>query len=208
MFVPRAAPPEEAAPRFAGPAPTRALGVAFGRYLVAERGDRLALVDLRAVVERRRYEALLERARRGEAGAGQRLLVPRVVELSPAAAERARDLAGELETLGFEVEDFGGASVAIVARPADVDDRDVEALLVDLLAGEGEGGPDATARRRERWARRAARAGARVPTSPEARDELLTALERDARLRRSLDGRPTLVELSAAALERLFEDRR
>jgi len=193
-------------PVLAMTARARPLGLAFGRYLVAEEDDRLVLVDLRGVVERRRYEARIRAARTGEGAARQRLLVPRVVELSAAAAEAARAASDDLAAVGFEVEDFGGASVAIVARPADVDERDVEALLVDLLAAEPGAGPDTPTRRRERWARRAARAATgAVPDHRDAWLEILDALARDPALRRSLDGRPTRIELSSSAVARLFE---
>ena len=48
----------------------------------------------------------------------QRLLVPMVVELPPAARQALLGRAAELERLGFEVEEFGGDALSVSAVPA------------------------------------------------------------------------------------------
>ncbi len=181
----------------------RPLGLAGGRYLAVELEDALRLIDLRAVLEQQAFIELSERDR--GVGISQRLLVPRVVELGTALAAAALDLASELAELGFEVEDFGGGAVAIVARPAGASEEVAEGLLRDLITSDLDGSEGSE--RHRAWARRAARARVgRVPTDPARWIELLDAIERDARLRRSLDGRATCVDLSARTLAAFFED--
>jgi DNA mismatch repair protein MutL len=63
----------------------------------------------------------------------QRLLMPIVLELSPAQQAIFAEIADELQRNGFEAEPFGARSVAVKVAPAGVDAGAVEHMLHELL---------------------------------------------------------------------------
>jgi len=108
------------------------LGQVSASYIVAVNSAGLWIVDQHVAHERVLFEQHLE-ARRAGAVAGQRLLVPIVVELSPRQLVIAGQIAEELAANGFEVEPMGPRAVAIQAAPAPVSASDVERLLREIL---------------------------------------------------------------------------
>lgn len=132
-------PPAPAEPtRAEPPAPDRAyfanlryLGQLDRTYLVCEGDGELVLLDQHAAHERVAFQRLRERADRDEV-AVQRLLFPQVIELPPAEAALAADGAAVLARVGFDVEPFGGGSVAVKAVPAGLR-HDPELVLRELL---------------------------------------------------------------------------
>jgi DNA mismatch repair protein MutL len=126
----------------AEPAPVRfgdlrVLGQLLATYLLVEAKDRLLLVDQHAAHER----VLYERLRADWLGRGverQGLLAPVSVALEPGGLDAVEGGAEPLERLGFELEPFGGDTVAVRAVPALLAERDPAQLvrdLVDELAG-------------------------------------------------------------------------
>jgi len=63
----------------------------------------------------------------------QRLLLPLVIELTPAQQAVFAEIADELARNGFEVEPFGARSVAIKIAPAGIDAHAVAHMLNELL---------------------------------------------------------------------------
>jgi len=108
------------------------LGQVSASYIVAVNSSGLWIVDQHVAHERVLFEQHLE-ARRAGSVAGQRLLVPIVVELSPRQAVIAEQIADELAANGFEVSSMGPRSVAVQAAPAPVSAPDVERLLREIL---------------------------------------------------------------------------
>ncbi|MCS6854723.1 MAG: DNA mismatch repair endonuclease MutL, partial [Elioraea sp.] len=207
-----------AGPPFARPAPEplpaaadHPLGAAraqlLATYILAETADgAVILVDQHAAAERIRHEAL-KRALASGGVAKQALLVPAVVELSPAAAEAVLARAEALERLGLVVEPFGGA-VLVRALPAPLSGCDAAALLRDLAEELMEAGESRAIEQRldAVLARMAChgsiRAGRRL--SEAEMNALLRALEATPNAGTCSHGRPTWIRLEAADLERLF----
>ena len=94
------------------------LGVARAQvhetYIVAETADGMVIVDQHAAHERLTQEKL-KRALANGGVARQGLLIPEVVELSPAAAGRIAARAPEFAELGLVLERFGEAAVVVRA---------------------------------------------------------------------------------------------
>ena len=105
------------------------------RYLVAESGDGLVIIDQHALHERVLYEQLRPKVLAGQVEI-QRLLVPETVTLAPteaAAVLQSRDL---LRQLGLEVEEFGGDTVLISGYPAilaHLEPAEILRQIVELL---------------------------------------------------------------------------
>ncbi|TLY22627.1 MAG: DNA mismatch repair endonuclease MutL [Nitrospirae bacterium] len=95
----------------------RPLGQIATRYLVAQVGEEVQIVDQHTAHERVLFERLQRQFDAGQI-VSQRALLPQVVELSAAEAVSVRAHLEELGRLGFEVEEFGQGSVVVRAMPA------------------------------------------------------------------------------------------
>jgi DNA mismatch repair protein MutL len=121
----------------AGPdsiATLKPLGQVNNSFIVAVSGEGLWIIDQHVAHERILFEQHLA-ARRAGSVAGQRLLAPIVVELSPRRLVIFDRIAEELAANGFEVAVMGPRSVAILATPAGVAGSDAEKLLEEILDG-------------------------------------------------------------------------
>ncbi len=181
----------------------RPLGQVLDGYLVAESPDGLVLVDQHAAHERLLYNRFLGRLHEGGA-ISQPLLVPMALEVAPRAQATARDAAPELQRLGFEIEDFGPASVRVLAAPAETPVARIEEALLDLL--ETLAGARADDRLEKIAASLACHSAVRFGDRLEAPEQrrLLEELERDPDALTCPHGRPTRIQISAQELRRSF----
>jgi DNA mismatch repair protein MutL len=110
----------------------RPLGQIRNSFILAVNEDGLWIVDQHVAHERVLFERVLkQRAAKGVES--QRLLMPIVLELSPAQQAVFAEIADELQHNGFEAEPFGARSVAVKVAPAGVDAAAVERMLHELL---------------------------------------------------------------------------
>src|ERR1700688_2834904 len=110
----------------------RPLGQIRNSFILAVNEDGLWIVDQHVAHERVLFERILKQ-RAVKKVESQRLLMPIVLELSPAQQAIFSEIAGELEHNGFEAEPFGARSVAVKVAPAGVDAAAVERMLHELL---------------------------------------------------------------------------
>ena len=92
----------------------------------------LWIVDQHCAHERVLFEKV-SRQRAQQQVESQRLLMPMVVELTPAQQAVFAEISDELQNNGFEAEAFGARSIAIKVAPAGVDAAQVEHMLHELL---------------------------------------------------------------------------
>ena len=111
----------------------RLLGQLLATYLLLETKHGLVLVDQHAAHERVLYERL-RREWSERSVASQGLLAPIPVSLDPAAGALLVDAADALARLGFELEPFGEATVAVRGIPALLSGSDPVVLLRELAA--------------------------------------------------------------------------
>ncbi len=98
---------------------------------MAQTAQGIVIVDQHAAHERLVYEKMKQAL--GEGGVKrQGLLIPEVVELDQAAAERLVARAGELAELGLTLEAFGQGAVVVREVPALLGEVDVKGLVRDL----------------------------------------------------------------------------
>ncbi|HWT09150.1 MAG TPA: DNA mismatch repair endonuclease MutL [Roseomonas sp.] len=186
----------------------RALAQILDTYVIAEAPDgALVLVDQHAAHERLTHEAFNAQLVEGGVRA-QPLLLPAVVDLPPGDAERLVAHAGDLARLGLEIEGFGPGAVLVRALPALLGNPEPAPLLRDLAEELAERGEAASLQRRldAAVARLAChgsvRAGRRL--NPAEMDALLRSMEATPRAATCSHGRPTVLRLDGAALERMF----
>lgn len=185
--------------------PMRVVGQVGLTYIVAEAPEGMYLVDQHAAHERITYERLMHQRARGAVEA-QGLLIPAVVELNPAATALLLGNRAALAEWGFEIEEWGqGVRVRRVPATLPVEELP-KALheLADKLAGRGGSTPLDW---REAFLTTLAchtsvRAGQTL--SHEEMRHLMRQLEQCISPRTCPHGRPTMILMSPALLERQF----
>jgi len=108
----------------------------FNTYIIAEQGGRVAIVDQHAAHERVLYEEFKENYSQGKVEK-QKLLRPEVIHLAPREKAALMEKGEFLERAGFEVEDFGGQSVAVRAAPLFLGEMESFEEIIAQLAEAG-----------------------------------------------------------------------
>jgi DNA mismatch repair protein MutL len=193
-----------------GRADERPLGYAIaqlhGVYILTQTADGMVLVDMHAAHERVMYERM-KKLLAGET-AQQQLLIPQILQVSPAQAEAAEAHAQEFAALGFGVSRLAPDQLAMRAIPVLLAGRDPGGIVRDVLSDLLEQGHS---RRVEEsinhllatMACHAAVRAQRNLTLPEM-NALLREMEGTERADQCNHGRPTWVRLSLTDLDRLF----
>jgi DNA mismatch repair protein MutL len=188
----------------------RPLGYAIaqlhGVYILTQTADGMVLVDMHAAHERVMYERM-KKLLAGET-AQQQLLIPEILQVSPAQAEAAEAHAQEFAALGFGVSRLAPDQLAMRAIPVLLAGRDPGGIVRDVLSDLLEQGHS---RRVEEsinhllatMACHAAVRAQRNLTLPEM-NALLREMEGTERADQCNHGRPTWVRLSLTDLDRLF----
>jgi DNA mismatch repair protein MutL len=110
----------------------RPLGQIHDSFIVAAGHDGLWLIDQHVAHERILFEKVLRGREEGKLEA-QSLLMPIVIELTPAQMADYNRIAAELNATGFETEPFGPRSIAIKAAPSAVPPGEIEKLVFEIL---------------------------------------------------------------------------
>jgi len=110
----------------------RPLGQIRNSFILAVNEDGLWIIDQHVAHERVLFERVL-RQRQTQQVESQRLLMPLVIELTPAQQAIFGDIADELARNGFEAEPFGARSVAVKVAPAGVDAAQIEHMLNEIF---------------------------------------------------------------------------
>ena len=176
-------------------------------YIVAQTRDGMVIVDQHAAHERLVYERM-----KGELQAGgvarQTLLLPEVVELDPAEAERVVAKAEELAALGLVIESFGPGAVLVRETPALLGRADAVGLVRDIADDLSENGSALALKERleavcsTMACHGSVRAGRRLNGAE--MNALLREMEATPHSGQCNHGRPTYVELKLADIEKLF----
>ena len=108
------------------------LGQVHNSFILAVNAEGLWIIDQHVAHERVLFERVL-RQRAAQQVESQRLLMPLLVELSPAQQTVFTEISDELARNGFEAEPFGARSIAIKLAPAGIDAPQIESMLHELL---------------------------------------------------------------------------
>jgi DNA mismatch repair protein MutL len=185
--------------------PLRLLGQLAQTYIIAEAPEGLYLIDQHAAHERIIYERLMAERQRLAVSA-QMLLEPLTVELTPRQQAAAQSRLPLLTDWGFSLEPFGERTYLVRSVPAVLRRANLTEVLIEILDQLAD---DSTTP--DQWQEQllititchsAVRAGQTL-TVEEMR-ELLEQLEKTTLPRTCPHGRPTMILLSQAQLEREF----
>ena len=176
-------------------------------YIVSQTRDGMVIVDQHAAHERLVYERM-----KGEMASGgvarQTLLLPEVVDLDPAEAERVIARSEELASLGLVLESFGPGAVLVRETPALLGKTDAAALVRDIADDLAENGQALALKERleevcsTMACHGSVRAGRRLNGAE--MNALLREMEATPHSGQCNHGRPTYVELKLADIEKLF----
>jgi DNA mismatch repair protein MutL len=108
------------------------LGQIRESFILAVNHEGLWIVDQHVAHERVLFEKVLKQ-RAAQRVESQRLLMPLVLELTPAQQAVFAGISEELNQNGFEAEPFGARSIAIKVAPAGVEAAQIEHMLHELL---------------------------------------------------------------------------
>jgi DNA mismatch repair protein MutL len=177
-------------------------------YIIAVAGDgSLVLVDQHAAHERLTHEAIRAQMLEGHVRS-QALLLPAVVDLPSADVARLVARADELAGLGLELEAFGPGAILVRALPAVLGGAEAAPLLRDLADEFAEMGEQTvlSARLDAVIARLACHGSIRAGRKLGAAEmsALLRQMEATPRAATCSHGRPTVLKLSQADIEKMF----
>jgi len=109
----------------------RYIGEVLGGFIIVERSSELILIDKHAAHERKLFEKL---AASDSPSLSQTLIAPIVVTLAPSECDAIIENEKFINEIGFEMTEFGGATLAIRAVPEGVDISDIAPMLSDMAA--------------------------------------------------------------------------
>ncbi|MDP2697266.1 DNA mismatch repair endonuclease MutL [Thalassospira sp.] len=184
-----------------------ARGQVHANYIIAQTRDGLVIVDQHAAHERIVYERM--KADLAESGVKrQGLLLPEVVELDEASAERIAERADEFAELGLVLEPFGPGAIVVREVPALLGKADVAGLVRDLADELAELGHGMALRDRlmhvcATMACHGSVRSGRVLNADEM-NALLRQMEATPHSGQCNHGRPTYVELKLHDIEKMF----
>jgi DNA mismatch repair protein MutL len=187
--------------------PLRLLGQVLDSYLLCESPAGVVVVDQHAAHEKILFHRFLKELARGTRR-DQLLLIPAVIELTPALRSAFDHDAPTLRALGFDVEAFGGDTLRVTAAPAELAPESAAAFLERILLELAEEAPALAATERVRKAAASLACHAAVKfhqaLEPEEQRRLLDELERTPDAITCPHGRPTIITLSDQQLRREF----
>ncbi|MBI4477307.1 MAG: DNA mismatch repair endonuclease MutL [Acidobacteria bacterium] len=184
------------------------LGQFRDTFIIAVDDDGVAIIDQHVAHERVLFERVMQRLTDGRLES-QRLLDPLLIELAPAGRQALVFHRADLERLGFELEEFGGASLRVSAVPALLGVGDAAAAvraLADDLEGLDRGRQVQEGLRRiaaTTACHAAVKANFRLTT--EKMVHILEELRQTAYSTVCPHGRPVMLRLTRRELERNFQ---
>jgi DNA mismatch repair protein MutL len=174
-------------------------------YIVTQIRGGLVLIDQHNSHER----ILYNEARRSLEGAGvptQQLLFPAHLELTPGQVQAWQAHAGQLKSMGFTIEPFGGHSILVQGVPASLKNWNEGRLLLDILDDLAWDDKPSQENQVDLLASYACHAAVRAGeplTIPEMQNLVDQLFATDQPLS-CPHGRPTLIQFTLAELERRF----
>ena len=184
------------------------LGQFRNTFIIAADDEGLAIIDQHVAHERILFEQIAERLT-NRTIESQRMLTPVVLELSAGEHQTLLQHEAALAAFGFDIADFGGTSLSVIAVPALLEftrsETALRALASDLDGlSPGAGVNDALRRVAATMACHAA-VKANDPLSREKMQYLLDELRRTAHSSVCPHGRPVVLRLTRKEIERTFE---
>lgn len=203
--------PSRGMPTIAPPAPFRLVGQFRGTYLIVEVEGGVWIIDQHAAHERVMFEQVLASFEAGSPEV-QLFLTPPILELYPQESAILEEYRETLEAIGFSLAPFGRNSYQVRSMPAYFHSGEVLPLLREFVDRKRD--HDLGSLAENRRAEIAARVACKMKSikagetlAPEAMEALVRSLLACATPFTCPHGRPTMIRLTAAELDRQFDRR-
>ncbi len=187
------------------------LGQVKESFILAVNREGLWIIDQHVAHERVLFEKI-QKQRAAKKAESQRLLMPLLVELTPAQQAVFAEIAGELADNGFDVEPFGARTLAVKVVPAGLDASEAERMLRELLEQVAQIGSDELALNMEMVRNRIAASIAchaaikvNMPLTQDKMEWLLRELALTEYPMTCPHGRPVVLRYSVRDIERAFK---
>ena len=177
-----------------------------GRYIVSAANSGLMLVDQCRAHVRVLYDRYIVQMENQEA-VTQGLLFPELLVLSPSESRVLEGMLPDLRSLGFDLSPLGGTSFSINGMPSGLEGLSPQFLIQDIVASVGEGALPEISVRKHKMALSLAKSSAIVEGQALSQveiDVLLSDLFKSSNSKVAPDGKPIIVLLDHANIEKLF----
>ena len=185
----------------------RLAGEVFDTYWIAEWNDSVYLIDQHAAHEKVNYERLIS-AWKNQQVVSQRLMPPLIITLTSREEELVEREMELFTSLGYEIEHFGGHEYAVRAVPDILPSVMKDSLLKDMIGSlseeTGAGMPELIIEKTASMSCKASIKGGQRISAEEA-ERLLDEMFRLKDPYNCPHGRPTVIRLTRAELERRFK---
>ncbi|SFT40591.1 DNA mismatch repair protein MutL [Lachnospiraceae bacterium XBD2001] len=185
----------------------RIIGQVFGTYWLVEYDGKLYIIDQHAAHEKVLYEKTMARLHE-KTMTSQMVNPPIIVTLSTQEEEAFEKYKESFETLGYQVEHFGGKEYALTAVPDNILNLDKRQLFLDAISACVELKEDKTSElileRIASMSCKAAVKGNHVLSKPEIESLIDELLSLDNPFR-CPHGRPTIIAMTQYELDKKFK---
>jgi DNA mismatch repair protein MutL len=182
------------------------IGQLFGTYVLGQQDDTFYLIDQHAAHERIMFEYIKEKYNTKSISM-QQLMMPIVIELSPAEKVLYSENSLIFQNLGFEIEWFGESTLAIRAIPIIMGEPcsgEFFSNILDSMTESASNGSSPLERIIKSMAcKNAIKAGDSI--TPEETRELIARLMKTNQPYTCPHGRPTIITMSKYELEKKFK---
>lgn len=184
----------------------RFIGQLFDTYWLIQFGNEFLIMDQHAAHEKILFERMIKKLKNKQEIFTQSMNPPAIITLSAVEEDILNRHINEFKRSGYEIEPFGGKEYALYGVPADLPRINGEAFFKELIDRLGESGVSDSTLILETIASMSCKAavkGNHMMSLPEAEklvDELMTLENPYA----CPHGRPTIIRMSKAELEKKF----
>ena len=178
-----------------------------GNYILAQDEENLYIVDQHAAMERCMYEQIQQEVMSSDP-VTQELLVPLVIELTPAEMNQLDRINEVFACMGMELESFSGQSVIVRKVPLWFDDVNEKEFIKDMIEEiVNDRKSDVSEFRKDKIATLACHSSIRFNHRLDAAEsrKLLSRLGKCAQPFNCPHGRPTMMIISESQLEKEFK---
>lgn len=180
-------------------------GCLFDTYWIIEQGNTVFFLDQHAAHERKLYNDYINVPEKPKS---QVLLVPQTVKLDAREYDTLINNLSELETIGFDIEDFGAMTISVRAVPAFIDSLHIGSFISDAVAAIRSFGKKAQsellrASLIQSACKHAIKAGQRI--SDEEIQALLEYYSANGAPLTCPHGRPVMVKMTKKDFEKMFK---